>query len=186
MAEKIIKMRRQLAAPLMPAAPVAKQQQQARAFPLLPAVELVSLWGLTNVAAVALTMAVASVLLIIDPCVPLWMLPSLEHLDLTPDAAKDARARAILLGALLCTVVQAAAAALALLLPAHRRRIRRALAYAVLVAAVTTHCMYTSVVLDIHRKEYAVFVRITCSVCIFVIAACDLLCFHALLVGSDE
>ncbi|CAO2174683.1 unnamed protein product [Urochloa humidicola] len=188
MAEKMIKMRRQLAAPLLPAVPaVAKQQQQqARAFLPFPAVQLVSLWGLFNAGVFALTMAVFSVVIIVDPCIPSWMLPSPEHLDLTPDAAKDAKATAIALGVIWCTVAQAAAATPALLLPAQRRRIRWTLAYAVLAAAIATHCMYASVILDVLHHGYAVFIRIICSAGIFIITAGDLVCLLALLVGSDE
>jgi hypothetical protein len=47
MVEKIM-IRRQVAAPLLPALRVEKQQQQAGAFPPLPAVVLVSLWGLVS------------------------------------------------------------------------------------------------------------------------------------------
>ncbi|KAF7030892.1 hypothetical protein CFC21_042331 [Triticum aestivum] len=45
-------------------------------------------------------------------------------------------------GMLCCAATQSAAAALALLLPCHRRRARRALAYLALAVTVLFHCMY--------------------------------------------
>ncbi|CAO2193755.1 unnamed protein product [Urochloa humidicola] len=190
MAEKI-KMRRQLSAPQLlpvPAVPVAKPQRQARAFPPLPAVQLVSLWGLFNARVFGLTLAFAFALFIINPRIPCWMLLALD-IDLTPgpppDAAKDAMATAMAVVAFLCTVALAAAATPAVLLAAHNRRIRRALAYVVLAAAVAIHCMYVSVY-DLYHIEYHGFMRIAFSAVIFFFAAGDLLCFLALLVGTDE
>ncbi|CAO2185755.1 unnamed protein product [Urochloa humidicola] len=194
MAEKI-KMRRQLSAPLLPAVPVAKPQRQARSFLPFPAVQLVSLWGLINAGAFGATFAFALALFIINPCIPSWMLLALG-IDLTPgsaghrtpppDAADDAKLTAMVIVAFLCTVTQGAAATLALLLAGHhRRRIRRALAYVVLAAAVIVHCMYVSV-LDLYHVKYHVLIKITGTATIFVLAAGDLLCFLALLVGSDE
>ncbi|CAL4951731.1 unnamed protein product [Urochloa decumbens] len=196
MAEKM-KMRRQLAAPLLPAVPVAKKQRQARAFPPLPlpAVELVSLWGIINAGTFGGTFALAFALYIINPCIPSWML-LLLGIDLTPgaagrrtptpaDAAKDAMATAMTIVAFVCTVTLAAAATPALLLAPRHRQIRRALAYVVLAAAAAAHCMYVGV-LGVYHFEYPVFIRITCSVGIFIFAAGDLLCILALLVGSDD
>ncbi|CAO2208930.1 unnamed protein product [Urochloa humidicola] len=189
MGEKM-KMRRH---PLLPLVPVAKTtQRQARTFPPplpLPAVELVSHWGIINAVAFGATFAVFFALYIINPCVPTWMLVALGH-DLSPDgappppddAAKDAKATAMVLVAFLCTVAQAAAAAPALLLAARLRLIRRALAYVVLAAAVGSHCMY----FELYDFQYPVFIRIARAATIFFFAAGDLLCVLALLVGSHE
>ncbi|CAL4951730.1 unnamed protein product [Urochloa decumbens] len=184
MAAEKIKMRRQLAAPLLPAVRVATKQQQARTFPPLPAVQLVSQWGLFNAVVFGGTFAFGFALFIINPCIPSWML-LLLGIDLTPDAAEDAKATAMAIVAFLCTVTLAAAATPALLLAAHHRQIRRALAYVVLAAAVAIHCIYVSV-LDLYHVEYHVLIRIILSAVIFVFAAGDLLCFLALLVGTDE
>ncbi|CAL4951734.1 unnamed protein product [Urochloa decumbens] len=188
MAEKI-KMRKQLAAPPLLPVPVAKQQQQqkARAFPPVPAVELVGLWGFMNAGFLVSIFAFAFALLVIGPCVPAWMMPPL---DLTGDA-EDAEASAVLLTIwFCCTVAQAAAATPVMLLAAHRRRrIRRALAYLVLAAAVAGHYTYAGAV-GIHRvvtrPEYPVFVKINCSATILIFAVGDLVCFMALLVETDE
>ncbi|CAO2199098.1 unnamed protein product [Urochloa humidicola] len=186
MAEKI-KMRRKLAALLLPAVSVAKQQQQqARAFLSFPAVHLVSMWGIINAGLFGLTFAAVFALFIIDPCILLWMLLALGIDPTTPpDADADARATAQALVGFVCIVAQAAAGTTALVLAARRRRIRRALAYVVLAAAVAIHCVYVSV-LDLNHAECPVFIRINCFVAITFFAAGDLLCCLALLVGSDE
>ncbi|KAM3351626.1 hypothetical protein ACQJBY_023528 [Aegilops geniculata] len=46
------------------------------------------------------------------------------------------------IGMLCCAATQSAAAALAPLLPCHRRRVRRALTYVALAVTVLFHCMY--------------------------------------------
>ncbi|CAL4965314.1 unnamed protein product [Urochloa decumbens] len=170
MAEKIMMPHEQLASPLLPVPVEKKKQQQkpTRAFPPFPAVRLVSLWGLFNAGVLDL---------------PSWLV---QPADLTE--AEVATASALMLGTIWGTVIQAAAATPALLLPAHRRRTRRALAYTVLAAAVASHCMNVSA-LGIYRTTgpgYPAFIRINCFVCFFILAVSDLLCFLALLVGNDE
>jgi hypothetical protein len=88
---------------------------------------------------------------------PSWMRPPRDE---PRDAAQDARATALLLGYLWCTVPQAVAATLAL--PARRRRVRRALAWAVLAAAVASHCMFAGGVgiRNVNRPGYSAFIRI--------------------------
>ncbi|CAL4951626.1 unnamed protein product [Urochloa decumbens] len=188
MTEKIMMPHEQLASPLLPV-PVEKQQQQqkpSRAFPPFPAVRLVSLWGLFNAGVLFLSFAITCTLAVVytNPSdLPSWLL---QPADLTE--AEVATASALMLGTIWGTVIQAAAATPALLLPARRRRTRRALAYTVLAAAVASHCMYVSA-LGIYRTTgpgYPAFIRINCFVCFFILAVSDLLCFLALLVGSDE
>ncbi|OEL33144.1 hypothetical protein BAE44_0005837 [Dichanthelium oligosanthes] len=181
MAEKMDK----LQAPLLPV-PVEKNKKQARASTPFPAVLFVSLWGLFNATAVALTFAFVCVLKIINPCVsdqlPSWMLPTVELTD-----AEDAKGSALAFGFMLCAVLQAAGGTLALLLGGHRRRIRRVLAYVVLAAAVAGHCMYASaVVIVLDADPGYLFVRILCSAAIVVLAIDDLLGFLALLCGGEE
>lgn len=188
MAEEI-KMHKQLAAPLLPP-PVEtkKQQHQAHASPPFPAARLVSLWGLYNSGVVALTFVFIHTLNFIKSCV--WDLPPWVYRPLEMTDAEDARASALLLASIWCTVAQAAAAAPALLLAGHRcRRIRRALAYVVLAAAVASHCMHASavrIILVAADPGYNVVNRILAVAPIFVFAVGDLVCFLALLVGSEE
>lgn len=97
---------------------------------------------------------------------------------------------ALQLGFFWSTVAQGAAATLALvILAARHRRVRRALAWVVLAAAVAGHCMYAGGV-GIHRvftrPGYSVFLRIQLTATILIFAVGDLLCLLALLVGSDE
>ncbi|CAO2204598.1 unnamed protein product [Urochloa humidicola] len=187
MAEKIKMPHEQLASPLLPV-PVEKKKQP-RAFPPFPAVRLVSLWGLFNAGVLFLTIAITCTLAVVytNPRdLPSWLVQPIEP---TEAAAEDATASALMLGTIWGTVIQAAAATPALLLPAAalRRRIRRALAYSVLAAAVASHCMYAGA-LGIYRSgsRYPVFIAISCSVFVFFLAVGDLICFLALLVGTDQ
>ncbi|CAL4951729.1 unnamed protein product [Urochloa decumbens] len=187
MAEKI-KMRRQLASLLLPVLSMAQQQQkQALAFlSFFPAVQLVSLWGIINAGVFGVTFAMVFALYIINPCIPSWLLLAFGIDPTTPpDAAADAKATAQALVASVCTVTLAAAVTTARVPAARRRRIRRALAYVMLAAAVVIHYVYVSIV-DLNHAECHVFITISCSVFVFFLAAGDLLCFLALLVGSDE
>ncbi|CAL4951629.1 unnamed protein product [Urochloa decumbens] len=182
MAEKMKMPHEQLASPLLP----VPEEKKRQAFPPFPAVRLVSLWGLFNAGVLFLSFAISCTLGVVytNPSdMPSWLV---HPADLTE--AEVAKASALMLGTIWGTVIQAAAATPALLLPAHRRRTRRALAYTVLAAAVASHCMYVSA-LCINRTtgpDYPVFVRINCYVFFYIIAVGDLLCFLALLVGNDE
>ncbi|CAO2193702.1 unnamed protein product [Urochloa humidicola] len=187
MAEKIKMPHEQLASPLLPVPVEKKKQKQARrAFPPFSAVQLVSLWGLFNAGALFLTFAIACTIGVVytNPSdLPSWLV---QPADLTE--AEVATAGALMLGTIWGTVIQAAAATPAQLLPALRRRTRRALAYAVVAAAVASHCMYASA-LGIYRTTgpgYPAFIRINSFVCLFILAMGDLLCFLALLLGTDE
>ncbi|CAO2199040.1 unnamed protein product [Urochloa humidicola] len=186
MAEKIKMPHEQLASSLLPVPVEKKKQKHARPLLLIPAVELVSLWGLFNAGVLFLSFASTCTLAVVytNPSdLPSWLGQSV---DLTE--AEVATASALILGNIWGTLIQAAAATPALLLQALRRRIRRALAYAVLAAGVASHCMFVGA-LSIYRitgPEYPAFTRINCYVFIYIIAVGDLLCFLALLLGTDE
>ncbi|CAO2185692.1 unnamed protein product [Urochloa humidicola] len=188
MAEKIRMPHEQVASPLLPV-PVEKKKQiqkQARLFFPFPAVELVSLWGFFNAGLLFLTFAITCTLAVVytNPSdLPSWLFQPIEQTE-----AENAKARALMLGTIWGTVIQAAAATPALLLPSIRQRIRRALANAVLAAAVASHCMFVSslCISRVTGPEYPAFTRINCYVFIYIIAVGDLLCLLALLLGTDE
>jgi hypothetical protein len=94
-----------------------------------------------------------------------------------------------------CTALQAAAAALALLLPGHRRKTRLVLACAAFAAAVVSHCFTFASVLDAlvaydlpPCREPGTPLAQDCGTLFFVFIATggDLLCFRALLSVSWE
>lgn len=86
-----------------------------------------------------------------------------------------------------CAAAQAAAAALALMLPGHRRWSRRALAYMALAGAAAGHYMYASLMcLFLDADPGFLFLRIGGAVAVLVFAAGDLVCLLALLLGEDD
>ena len=86
-----------------------------------------------------------------------------------------------------CGTAQAAAAALALLLPCHRRRARRALAYLALALTIGRHCFYAALArLFLVSDPGDLFFRICSTVGIFVYAAGDIISFLALLLSREE
>ncbi|XP_044977164.1 uncharacterized protein LOC123444499 [Hordeum vulgare subsp. vulgare] len=100
-------------------------------------------------------------------------------------AAEEAWLTALGIGMLCCAPSEAAAAALALLLPCLRRRARRALAYLALAVTVLFHCMYVGAVcIFLAADPGYIFGRIYYTVIFCVIVVCDLLCFRALLGGN--
>ncbi|XBH67207.1 hypothetical protein VPH35_095625 [Triticum aestivum] len=90
---------------------------------------------------------------------------------------------------IMCAALQAAAAALALLLPGRHRRVRRALGYLALAAAIVGHCMLvTSAVglaLALNPEPYLIYLyaMVSCTVTIVFLVAGDLVSFLALLLA---
>ncbi|XP_037417949.1 uncharacterized protein LOC119281557 [Triticum dicoccoides] len=109
-----------------------------------------------------------------------FILPCIELTD-----EEAARLIALCVGILCCPPSQAAAVALALLLPCQRRRARRTLAYLALVVTVLFHCLFASAVwVFLTADPGYIFGRIyfTAGFCFFVVG--DLLSFRALLGGD--
>ncbi|CAO2185751.1 unnamed protein product [Urochloa humidicola] len=149
-----------------------------------PAVQFVSLWALLNTFAAAVSLAAVYA----TPELSSWLfgvpygVTGTEMLE---------TALEIELGYISCSVLQAAPAALALLLAVHRRKIRRALAYAALAVSAAGHCMLASeagcilLIDDPVEPPGGLSLRIWYAVDIFVFAAGDLLCFMALFVFAS-
>ncbi|KAF7063284.1 hypothetical protein CFC21_069811 [Triticum aestivum] len=90
-------------------------------------------------------------------------------------------------GMLCCALLQAAAAALALHLPCHRRWARRALAFLALVVTFVGHCMYAAAVRLLLAVDPAyIIARIFCTANIVIFAGGDLICFLGFLLGGDN
>ncbi|CAL4965386.1 unnamed protein product [Urochloa decumbens] len=152
---------------------VLKKKKQDRV------VQFVSLWALFNafIAAVSLATVYAS------PALLSWLFGApyeATGMDMLGSALE------LQLGYISCSALQAAPAALALLLAGgHRRKkTRRALAYAALAVSVAGHCMFASEVggiILLSDDPGHLLLRINVAVNIFVFAAGDLLCFLALL-----
>lgn len=89
-------------------------------------------------------------------------------------------------GQLWCSAPQAAAAALALLVPADRPGIRRALAFVALGATAAVHYMYARLLglLFVPSPGNATLTMET--VAVFVSGVADVLFFLVLLLGEDE
>ncbi|CAL4951726.1 unnamed protein product [Urochloa decumbens] len=162
---------------------VLKKKKQDRA------VQFVSLWALFNafIAAVSLAAVYAT------PELLSWLFG--EPYEVT---GRDLLGSALELelGYISCSALQAAPAALALLLAGgHRRRkTRRALAYVALAVSVAGHCMFASEVGGILLTDDpaaaglpgGLFLRICYAANIFVFAAGDLLCFLVLALLRGE
>ncbi|CAO2204600.1 unnamed protein product [Urochloa humidicola] len=120
----------------LPPVSFVKKEEAAGPF---PAVQFVSVWALFTSFAYALVYTVNRI--DTTPCDPC-------RLVLTD--AEAAKVDALWNGMAWYAAPQAAAAALALLLPCRRRRwmwvVRRALAYVALAAGIVSHLMYTSAV----------------------------------------
>ncbi|CAL4951720.1 unnamed protein product [Urochloa decumbens] len=176
MADKVDK---KLAACLSLPTTVQKKQQQHKA-PLLPAVQLTSLWALLTAAILAVSYAVGFALVQGHIHTPSWMSPRAGSFT---DAAAAEVSAIIFHGVVWCTAAQAAAAALALLLPGRRCRLsRRALACVALAAAATSHLMLARVVaLYFTADPGCVTFWIVGALDVSYLAAWDLYCFLALL-----
>ncbi|KAM3277120.1 hypothetical protein ACQJBY_045124 [Aegilops geniculata] len=106
-----------------------------------------------------------------------FILPCIELTD-----AEEARLVALCIGMLCCAPSQAAAAALALLLPRRRPWARRALAYLALAVTILFHCTYVSTFWILLAADPGyIFGRIYYTVIICFIVVCDLWCCVALL-----
>ncbi|CAL4951725.1 unnamed protein product [Urochloa decumbens] len=156
---------------------LVKEEEQARAE------QSVSLWALLNAFIVAVSLAV----IYATPALLSWLFGAPYEATGTDMLGS---ALELELGYISCSALQAAPAALALLLAGgHRRRkIRRALAYVALAVCVAGHCMFASELGGIILADdpaagppRGLFLRICYAVDIFAFAAVDLLCFLALL-----
>ncbi|KAL6606355.1 hypothetical protein ACP70R_042008 [Stipagrostis hirtigluma subsp. patula] len=161
--------------------PVASMDKKKTA--LLPSVQLVAMHALFTALAVALVFGCTHIVHTACTCSPSSLfLPCMET-----TAAQDAEANALLNGMLWCTGPQAAAAALALLLPAHRRRSRRALTFVALTLAAAGHFMHARLVgLLLAVAPGAIFLVAVGIVEVFAAVMGDLLGFLALLFGGDD
>ncbi|KAM3332737.1 hypothetical protein ACQJBY_028099 [Aegilops geniculata] len=142
-------------------------------------VPLVCAWALINTFSTAVSY-------VADDYIPVscsqssFILPCIELTD-----AEEARVIALCIGILCCAPLQAAAAALALLLPCGRRLARRALAYLALAVTVLFHCMYAGAVwIFLAADPGYIFGRIYFTAVFCFIVVCDLLSFRALLGGD--
>ncbi|CAL4958259.1 unnamed protein product [Urochloa decumbens] len=145
----------------LPPVSLAKKEEAAGAGPF-PAVQFVSVWALFTSFAYRLVLTYA----------------------------EAAKVDALWNGMAWYAAPQAAAAALALLLPCRRRRwmwiVRRALAYVALAVAIVSHLMYTSAVRVVLAADPGnLSFRIPCYVVISMFAVGDLLGFLALLLHGD-
>ncbi|WVZ66288.1 hypothetical protein U9M48_015531 [Paspalum notatum var. saurae] len=151
-----------------------------------PVVQLVSGWSLLMALVFPISCAVAYALISSQSHPLLLRIPELTE-------TQAAQLSEIWGGRLLCTTVQAAAAALALWLPCHHgSRIRRAFAYVALVATAVHHGMYAATVLVVlpafPTPGDDLLFRICPSTGVFLCLVLDLLGFLALvfLGGGDE
>ncbi|CAL4951631.1 unnamed protein product [Urochloa decumbens] len=160
--------------------PVAVEEKKKKAAPF-PAVQLASLWALFTavmfVGSLAFTRALTQFITL-----PSWLR---EEAELTVAAA--AEERAIRHGVAWSTAAQAAAAALAQLLPERRRGSRRALAHFALAATAATHLMFARVVtLFLVADPGDIFWWTVGTADILILAAGDITCFLALLGRLDQ
>lgn len=155
--------------PLLQLVTQAKKPMPAR--PLQDATRLASAWALVNASIFIVSYALSSaivpalcqvVIINCDPCSSLLPRP-LDHSEFPIDLScanfvfvfvqlpwcdlcrEDAMERALLIGLWCCVALQAAAAALALLLPCRRHWIRRAVAYLAVAVAIVGHCLLASI-----------------------------------------
>ncbi|CAO2193751.1 unnamed protein product [Urochloa humidicola] len=168
---------KKLAACLSLPTTVQKKQQKA---PLFPAVQLTSLWALQTAAILVFCYAVGFALVLrhIDP--PSWI--SSPRAGSLTDAAAAEVSAIIFHGMVWSTAAQAAAAALALLLPVRCRLSRRVLACVALAAAATSHLMLARVVaLMFTADPGCLSFGFVGTLDVSCLAAGDLYCFVALL-----
>ncbi|CAO2199038.1 unnamed protein product [Urochloa humidicola] len=161
-----------------------KKKQQALAAPPVPAVTLVSLWALINACVPTLALALTFTLRAYNVYskLPSWLY---QRVELT-DEEGASWAIAFEIGYLWCSVPQAAAAALALLLAGRRRRIRRALAYLALAATAADHCLFAGILGFILAADPEYLLMWIAGVAvIFVFELGDLFCFLDMLHGEE-
>lgn len=166
-------------------------EQQPRAAPpfLDIDVQFVNLWTFFDAVAFTISFGVgvayyytATLIVAHYPSLASWLLPCAAT-KLTD--AEGTLASALLIRMLWCSTPQAAAGALALLLPCHRWRVRRAAAYTALALTVASHCMFAGAVRVVVRADSeGLYLTIVGSAGIFVCALGDLLGFLALLRGE--
>ncbi|SPT16973.1 unnamed protein product [Triticum aestivum] len=98
--------------------------------------------------------------------------------------AEEALDSTLKMGMLFCGVVQAASA---LLIPRHRRWVRRALDYLALALTIGGHCIYAAAALLVPVADPGdVYLRIAFAVVIVIFAAGDIIGFLALLLLGGE
>nr|XP_020185853.2 uncharacterized protein LOC109771567 [Aegilops tauschii subsp. strangulata] len=118
--------------PLLQLVTQAKKPMPAR--PLQDATRLASAWALVNASIFIVSYGLSSAIV-----------PALCQLPWCDLCREDAMERALLIGLWCCVALQAAAAALALLLPCRRHWIRRAVAYLAVAVAIVGHCLLASI-----------------------------------------
>ncbi|KAM3299885.1 hypothetical protein ACQJBY_041063 [Aegilops geniculata] len=118
--------------PLLLLVILAKKPMAAR--PLQDATRLASAWALANASIFIVSYALSSAIV-----------PALCQLPCCDLCREDAMERALLIGLWCCVALQAAAAALALLLPCRRHWIRRAVDYLAVAVAIVGHCLLASI-----------------------------------------
>ncbi|KAF7085229.1 hypothetical protein CFC21_088694 [Triticum aestivum] len=102
-----------------------------------------------------------------------------------PTDAEAAEVTALVIGMLCCATLQAAAAALALLLPCRRPWVRCALAYLALALTIAGHCMY-AVFLNHFANPGDLFFKICWTVAFVVLEADDMICLLVLLLLASK
>ncbi|XP_044375814.1 uncharacterized protein [Triticum aestivum] len=118
---------------------VTQAKKPMAACPLQDATLLASAWALVTAGLFAVSYALGS------QVVDALCIQQLPWCDFREENAVE---RSLRIGLWCCAVLQAATAALALLLPCRRhRRIRRAVAYLAVAVAIVSHCILASLVL---------------------------------------
>ncbi|XP_044419675.1 uncharacterized protein [Triticum aestivum] len=107
---------------------VTQAKKPMAAPPLQDATRLASAWALVNASIIIVSYALSSAIV-----------PALCQLPCCDLCREDAMERALLIGLWCCSALQAAAAALALLLLCRRHPIRRAVAYLAVAVAIVGH-----------------------------------------------
>ncbi|KAL6606497.1 hypothetical protein ACP70R_042150 [Stipagrostis hirtigluma subsp. patula] len=161
--------------------PAASMDKKKTVLLPLPSVQLVAMYALFTASLLAI--AFGCTLIVNTPCASS---PFSSFFPCTASTeARDAEENALLNVALWCSAPQAAAAALALLLPAHRRRIT----FVALLLAGGNHVMCARIVF-VDLADYTGTIRRALTflgaVEILALAVGDLLGFLVLLFGEDE